>query len=117
MLRRLTGQRAEQRAERYLRTNGLKIVTRNWRCRHGEIDLVMYDGESLVFVEVRLRTPAGFASGIESVDGFKQRKLAQAASYYLASHPAWQERPCRFDVVDIDGETSRITWVPNAFEV
>lgn len=117
MFKRKAGDAGERRAEQFLKTNGLKIVARNWHCRHGEIDLVMFDDEYLVFVEVRLRTPRGFANSAESVDCFKQRKLAQAASMFLATNPSWQERPCRFDVVGIEGDSGELAWIRHAFEV
>ncbi|MDT8408359.1 MAG: YraN family protein [Wenzhouxiangellaceae bacterium] len=117
MFKRQIGDQGEQRAEAYLKANGLKLVARNWHCRHGEIDLIMFDDEYLIFVEVRLRTPKGFANSAESVDIFKQRKLIQAASYYLSTRPAWQTRPCRFDVVGIEGDTQEISWISHAFEL
>lgn len=116
MFKRDAGDASERRAERYLKRHGLKIVARNWHCRHGEIDLVMFDGEFLVFIEVRLRTPKGFANSAESVDVFKQRKLVQAASMFLACNPSWQDRPCRFDVVGIEGDTRELAWIRHAFE-
>lgn len=116
MFKRQIGQGGEQRAEAFLKRNGLKFVARNWHCRHGEIDLIMLDGDWLVFVEVRLRTPKGFANSAESIDLRKQRKLAQAASYYLASNPVWQTRPCRFDVIGIEGDTGELAWIRHAFE-
>lgn len=117
MWRRRLGDRGERRAERWLQRQGLRPVARNWSCRHGEIDLVMRDGDQLVFIEVRLRTPRGFASGIESVDRHKQRKLIQAASAYLAAHPEVQVMPCRFDVIGIAGDDGELEWIRNAFEV
>jgi putative endonuclease len=111
-----SGEGGERRAERFLRRQGLRTVSRNWHCRQGEIDLIMRDGETLVFVEVRLRTPHGFGDGADSVDAFKQQRLAQAASLYLARHRAWEDRPCRFDVVSIEGDTDTIGWIRDAFE-
>jgi putative endonuclease len=116
VLKRLTGRRAERRAERFLARDGLRTVDRNWHCRHGEIDLVMRDRDTLVFVEVRLRTPHGFAAGAESVDARKQRRLLQAAARYLADHPGWHDAPCRFDVVAIAGDDGTIEWIRNAFD-
>lgn len=116
MLKRLIGQRSEQQAERWLRGRGLTTVARNWSCRHGEIDLVMIDGDSLVFVEVRMRSPRGFGSGADSVHARKQARLVHAASMFLAEHAEWQERPCRFDVLSIDGPAGREEWIQDAFE-
>lgn len=116
MLKRLIGQRSEQQAERWLQRHGLKTVARNWSCRHGEIDLVMIDGDSLVFVEVRMRSRRGFGSGADSVHSRKQRKLIHAASMFLAEHSEWQDRPCRFDVLSIDGPAGQEEWIKAAFE-
>jgi putative endonuclease len=85
MLKSLLGQSAESRAEAFLKTHGLKRVTRNWRCRFGEIDLVMQDGATLVFVEVRLRSRSDFGGAAASVTPAKQKKLLAAARQYLAA--------------------------------
>lgn len=116
MLKRLIGQRSERQAERYLCGQGMKTVVRNWSCRHGELDLVMIDGDALVFVEVRMRSPRGFGGGADSVHAGKQARLVHAASMFLANHPEWQERPCRFDVVAIDGPGGAEDWIRHAFE-
>ena len=116
MLKRLIGQRGERQAERYLVRRGLRLVARNWHCRHGEIDLVMIDGDSLVFVEVRMRSPRGFGSGADSVHRGKQTRLIHAASMFLAEHPQWQDRPCRFDVLAIEGPDGDEAWIREAFE-
>ncbi len=117
MLKRLTGQRAELKAERHLKSKGLKLVARNWHCRQGELDLIMHDDEFLVFVEVRMRKASVFGGGLDSVDQFKQAKLGQAAALFLSGHPAWQQHPCRFDVVAIDRASGQIEWLQHAFEL
>ena len=93
------------------------LVSRNYRCRRGEIDLVMRDARTLVFVEVRRRRSHWFGGGLESVDLRKQTRLAAAAEHYLAAHRVGDECPCRFDVVAIDGPPRRTTieWVRDAF--
>jgi len=111
------GRRWEAAAESFLRREGLSTLERNYRCRLGEIDLVMRDGASLVFVEVRFRQRAGHGSGAESVTRAKQRRLARAAAVFLGQHPKWSARPCRFDVVSIglrDG-SPQTDWIRNAF--
>ena len=80
MFKRRAGDAGERKAEQFLKRNGLKFVARNWHCRHGEIDLVMFDGEYLVFVEVRLRTPRGFANSAESVPAAKPHTNRNAFS-------------------------------------
>ena len=83
-----SGEAAEEAALRWLEQQGLGLVTRNYRCKAGEIDLVMQDGESLVFVEVRYRRHAGFGSAAESVGTAKQRRLRLAAEHYLQRRAA-----------------------------
>jgi putative endonuclease len=106
------GREAEARAESMLRRNGLVLLVRNYRCRAGEIDLVMRDADQLVFVEVRYRSHGGFGGALCSVGATKQRKLICAAQHYLMSTD-WQG-PCRFDVVGFDrGQTGQ--WIRDAF--
>ena len=106
------GTDAEARAAELLARQGLQLVTRNYRCRAGEIDLVMRDGDQLVFVEVRKRSHAGFGGALASVDGAKQRRLRIAAEHYLMQS-RWNG-PCRFDVVGFD-HASQGTWIRDAF--
>ena len=107
------GADGEQTAAELLEAHGLHIVARNYRTRFGEIDLVARDGESLVFVEVRLRTNDYFGGAADSVDVPKRARVIAAARSYLATfHP---EPPCRFDVVTLDGDKPR--WIRAAFEV
>ncbi|UHD18906.1 YraN family protein [Thiocapsa bogorovii] len=98
----------------YLKRRHLQPIARNHRCRFGEIDLVMRDGETLVFVEVRYRRSDRFGSPAETVDRRKQQRLTAAASHYLQAHPT--VLPCRFDVVAVSGG-DRIEWIKNAFAV
>ncbi|CAG0930824.1 MAG: hypothetical protein EFKGCFLK_02593 [Rhodocyclaceae bacterium] len=106
-----SGALAEEQAARHLARQGLKILARNYRCRGGEIDLVCRDGATLVFVEVRLRTHAGFGGAAASITPAKQRRLMLAANHYLAGKP-WPA--CRFDAVLLDG--THIDWIRNAFD-
>lgn len=124
-----TGQENEQRAEQFLKQQGLKLVERNYRCKLGEIDLIMRDGKSLVFVEVRFRKSAHYGSASESVNYFKQQKLIKAAQHYLLSLNTASEPMCRFDVVAItqtatktnqrqtltNVEQKPIEWIADAF--
>ncbi|AKS42593.1 YraN family protein [Wenzhouxiangella marina] len=120
-LRARLGEAGEREAETYLIGQGLKLVDRNYRCRAGEIDLVMLgrgedEVEVLVFVEVRLRGAGAQVSALESVDEHKQRRLILAARHFLMEHPDWNEHPCRFDVIALDTASDRLRWVPDAFE-
>lgn len=112
----LLGRNTEQRAERLLERAGLRTLERNWRCKGGELDLVMADGDILVFVEVRRRSRRDRASAAESVDWRKRRRLVHAARRYLQG--LRQEPACRFDVVTVDGPAGDETlrWLKGAFD-
>ncbi|AUB79758.1 YraN family protein [Candidatus Thiodictyon syntrophicum] len=103
----------ERLAADWLRDQGLRLIKRNHRCRFGEIDLIMQEGENLVFVEVRYRAGTRFGGAELSVDYHKQRRLCAAAGHYLQAHPS--PLACRFDVVAI-GAQDRIQWFRNAFD-
>lgn len=108
------GQAAEDLAARYLLDQGLKLITRNYRCRFGEIDLILQDGETTVFTEVRMRGSQRFGGAAASVTTQKQRRLIAAARHYLAGKRA--PPPCRFDVVALDRlDPSHIEWIKDAF--
>lgn len=106
------GAQAEQQAARYLRQQGLKPVAQNYRGRFGEIDLIMQDGATLVFIEVRLRRSANFGGAAASIDAHKQRRIIRTAQQYLAGLA--HIPPCRFDAVLMDA--SGVQWLRNAFE-
>ncbi len=91
-------------------------MTRNYRSRWGEIDLIMTEDDTLVFVEVRQRSGSGFGTAVESVDRRKQRRITATAASFLQSRPALAGRQARFDVVGIDGDGG-IQWVRDAFRV
>ncbi len=112
------GERAEDRALAWLKRRGLELLTRNFRCRYGEIDLVMRDRDTLVIVEVRCRDGASFARAALTVNGTKQLRLARAALAFIAQHPEFDMTPLRFDVLGIDGQPGRRVrpeWVRDAF--
>jgi putative endonuclease len=109
-----SGAATERAAELWLQQQGLRTIERNFRCRGGEIDLVMRDGEGVVFVEVRLRSYHAFGGAAASVTARKQQRLTHAARYFMACRPQWRERPCRFDVIATSG--SGWQWLRNAFD-
>ena len=104
---------AEQQAAKFLQQHGLVQLEKNYRCRQGELDLVMQDQATLVFVEVRLRQDARFGDALESIDTHKQNRIRKAAEHYLLHH-IWTG-PCRFDAVGLNG-TGKLCWVQSAFE-
>ena len=116
------GRRAEDLALRYLEGAGLLLLTRNYRCRGGEIDLVMLDAatRALVLVEVRSRSRADFGSAAATIGFGKQRRLTLAARHLLLSHRELRPLRARFDVVAIDpsagaGSEPTVTWIRGAF--
>tara|TARA_R110002073_G_scaffold234907_1_gene396077 strand:+ start:55 stop:447 length:393 start_codon:yes stop_codon:yes gene_type:complete len=118
------GKAQETNAARYLCARGLSLLSRNYRCRYGEIDLIMADSEVLVFVEVRFRRQQKYGSAVASVTISKQRKIRLTAAHYLQHHSRLMHSPCRFDVIGLSedlGVGSRkkklhIDWIKNAFE-
>jgi putative endonuclease len=105
-------------ARRHLEGAGLRLIVANRHYRVGELDLVMRDGDMVVFVEVRYRRSAGFGGSAPSVDAVKQRKLVMAAQCFLAENPILARCACRFDVVAMSGsaETPQLDWIRNAFD-
>ena len=112
-----TGARAEAVASQYLENRGLRLVTRNYRCRAGELDLVMEHGPELVIVEIRYRRSPTPVHPAESITRGKQRRILRAAESFLAVHGDYEERGLRFDVVTLTGplEDASITWLRAAF--
>ncbi len=108
----LRGADAELAAANYLQQQGLRIVARNWSCRQGELDLIARDGATLVFVEVRQRTSAGFGGAAASIGAAKRAKLLAAAQRYLQTLTVIP--PCRFDAVCLDG--TRLEWLKNCID-
>ena len=107
------GAQAEQIAAQYLQKHGLKLIQANFHSRFGEIDLILRDGETLIFAEVRQRSRGDFGGAAASIDAHKQKRLILTAQQYLASLP--RTPPCRFDAVLLDA-ANNIEWVKNAFE-
>jgi len=113
------GASAERAAERYLRRQGLRLRHRNYRCRGGELDLVMADSDSLIFVEVRHRRGSQFGGALASVTAAKQQRLLRAAHEYLLREKIPGQQPCRCDVVTVEGDLGnpRIEWIRHAFDL
>lgn len=110
----LMGRVNERRAEEALVRRGYRIVERNFRGRMGELDLVAYDGDILVFVEVRSRRSSEHGGALAALTPAKLRQVARVAALYLAARrPTFST--CRFDVVAITGDT--LTLIPDAFRL
>jgi len=114
-----SGEAAEAMARRHLEREGLRLLAQNWRCKRGELDLVMLDRDTVVFVEVRYRRHTAWGGAVESVDARKREKLILAATYFLQQESRWARHPCRFDVIAINADDTsppRPNWIQNAFE-
>lgn len=109
------GQWAEVYAKDFLISKGLRLVEENYRSRFGEIDLIMQDQRVLVFIEVRARTRSDYGHGAMSVTRTKQQKIIRTAALYIQRVNMHNKATMRFDVVSIDGKTSALTWIKNAF--
>ena len=110
------GKLTESLACKHLQAQGLTLQESNYRCKLGEIDLIMGDGPTLVFVEVRYRKSASFGHAAETVNRNKQQKLLRCANHYLTAKKQHRS-PCRFDVVSLNGPLNQLTvdWIPAAF--
>jgi putative endonuclease len=114
-----SGQAAEAQARQHLERQGLRLLAQNWRCRRGELDLVMLDADTVVFVEVRYRRHSAWGGAVESVDARKREKLTTAAMHFLQQESRWAKHPCRFDVIAINAQGNfppRLSWIQNAFD-
>jgi putative endonuclease len=113
------GQAAERLARELLESRGLRAIGENYRCRWGEIDLIMRDDTCVVFVEVRYRRGSAWGSPLETVDARKQTRIVRSALHFLSRHPALADHAQRFDVVSVtpgkDGGAA-LDWVQNAFQ-
>jgi putative endonuclease len=112
------GREGERLAERFLQKKGYKIVKRNYRCRGGEVDLIVLDRKIVVFVEVKTRTDHSFGSPLEAVEPRKQRRMILAAQLFLQQKKL-HERDARFDVVGISwpGVEPVVEHIQNAFVI
>ena len=111
------GSVAEERAQHFLRQQGFKFIKRNYNTKSGELDLIMRDGESLVFIEVRFRDRKEHGDGVETITQVKRNKMIKAATLYLVEHNLWDKIYCRFDVVGIGSDKNDIIWIKDAFQV
>jgi putative endonuclease len=111
------GIEAEKLAATFLANHGLKLVTQNYHCRFGEIDLIMTDASTLVFIEVKLRSGSQFGGAAASITRQKQQKLILTAQHYLQQTNYKTEPACRFDAILMPKTNlQHIEWIRNAFE-
>lgn len=115
-----TGADIEKQAAHWLTQQGLTVISCNYSCRLGEIDLIMRDSEQLVFIEVRFRRQNSYGDGLESVNWRKQQKLLKTANHFLMTHAYYADTACRFDVLGVkpaphDSDQLNWNWIKNAF--
>ncbi|MBU0745014.1 MAG: YraN family protein [Gammaproteobacteria bacterium] len=112
----IVGKNVENLACDYLQQQGLKLVTANYSCQLGEIDLIMGDKDVLVFIEVRYRKNINYGDGAATVNKSKQDKLKKTAAYYLQKQNLYDKVVCRFDVVAVSGKyMDKLDWIKDAF--
>lgn len=112
------GKVTEQFAERFLIKQGLSLIEKNYHCRQGEIDLIMLDGDTYVFIEVKYRKNKAFGGAIAAIPASKQKKIKHCVTFYLHQVGLNEyNTPCRVDVVALEGDIShpQVTWLKNAF--
>ncbi|WP_261844210.1 YraN family protein [Aliamphritea ceti] len=124
MDRQQLGKDAEQQAEQFLRKQKLKLICRNFNSRFGEIDLIMLEQRSLIFIEVRSRSYKNWGGASASVDYRKQQKIIHCAEFFLSQHPEYGKLNCRFDVIAFEagikahgGGDSPPIWYKDAFRL
>jgi putative endonuclease len=119
MDRKQAGKDAEKQAETFLYKQKLKLLNRNFSCRFGEIDLIMTDGDTIAFIEVRYRNTKKYGGAAASVTPLKQAKIIKTAQLYLSLHPKLANKNCRFDVIafEYDAAPSNPLWYKDAFRI
>lgn len=113
-----SGQQAEDLAVQWLEARGLKLLTRNYRCPQGELDLVLTQNGAVVVVEVRFRRDAGHGTPAETVGPQKRHKLVLATQHFLQTHAELRRKPLRFDVVAVTAghPAPAVEWIQDAFQ-
>ena len=113
----LAGEQSESFARRWLESRGLTFFAANFRCRYGELDLIMLDCSCMAIIEVRFRSNPGYGGALTSVTPAKQQRLAKTAQYFMQQQSRFKSLPIRFDVLALSGNVTDpdIDWCRNAF--
>ena len=113
-----SGKLAEELAANYLSEHKVKLISRNFHSRFGEIDLIGLDKEILLFIEVRYRKDEHYLAAVETIDQHKCKRIVITSEYYLNKHKKYQSYYCRYDVITITGALDEpvIEWIKNAFQ-
>lgn len=114
-----TGGEGEDLAESFLKSEGFRIVERNFRCKGGEVDLIVWRKEEIHFVEVKARGSKAFGDPLESIGEAKQRRISQAAQIFLLKNPVFDKHQKNFSVITVNSSVTppQIEFIPNAFEM
>ncbi len=112
-----SGRIAEGAARQFLENQGLRLLASNYRCRYGELDLIMSDGEHLVVIETRYRRHTAFMQPVESITRAKCHRIARATMHFMQHSADYRNHPVRFDVVNVSGplQDSSMDWIRGAF--
>jgi putative endonuclease len=116
MDRQQLGRDAESRGATLLEAAGLRVLTRNYRCRSGELDIVASDGRVLVVAEVRMRSSQRFGGAAASITWRKRQRIVRATRHLLATHPEWAAFPVRFDALIAGADSQPLQWIRSAFD-
>lgn len=109
------GQIAEKKARLFLESLGARFIQANYRCKIGEIDLIMWDKEYLAFIEVRARTSTAYGRAAQTVTRVKQIKIIKTSNIYLMQNKLYDRHPIRFDIVTLEGNPPQLEWIKGAF--
>ncbi len=110
------GDEKEALALKFLQNRGLKLITKNFNTKMGEIDIIMRDKYQIIFIEVRYRKSSSYGSAAESVSFNKQQKIIRTSLYYMQKAGLYEKVPFRFDIIAInDDPTCPIEWIKAAF--
>ncbi|KTC64852.1 putative endonuclease distantly related to archaeal Holliday junction resolvase (plasmid) [Legionella adelaidensis] len=107
----------EEKARKFLEAKGLRHIASNFQSRFGEIDLIMSEKDTLIFVEVRARSSGKFGNAVETISFIKKQKLIKTAIFYLTIHKLHGKLPLRFDVITADGTSPQLLWIKDAFGI
>jgi putative endonuclease len=111
----IQGRHAEVLAWRHLQQNGHQLISHNYHCRLGEVDLITQSQHLLVFTEVRWRTSERYGGATASITPAKIRRIRLAARFFLSCNPQWQHYAMRFDVIALTGSDAKVQWIQGAF--
>ena len=114
-IKKIIGQSAENLAAKYLKKQGLALISKNYTTKFAEIDLIMQSNDTIIFVEVRYKTNDDFGDAASSVNKYKQKKIIRGTKEFIVKNPQFGHYNIRFDVVAIDNNFANVKWLKDAF--